>query len=62
MTHSAFATAEMPETATAVNEYRPGVCNIGPDEIARRRMAGHVGLLAAIVLFAVLVAIDASCR
>lgn len=59
MTHSAFATARMPGTDTAVNEYRPGICNIGPEEIARRRMAGHVGILAAIVLFAILVAIDA---
>jgi hypothetical protein len=39
--------------------YRPGVCNIGPDEIARRRRAGHVGVLATIALFAVLVAVDA---
>src|SRR4051794_26606961 len=25
--------------------YEPGVCNIGPEEIARRRRAGHVGAL-----------------
>lgn len=28
-----------------VVDYSPGVCNIGPAEIARRRMAGHIGLL-----------------
>ena len=40
-------------------EYRPGVCNIGPQEIARRRRAGHVGLVATALLFVALVAIDA---
>ena len=39
--------------------YQPGVCNIGPAEIARRRRAGHVGLVAAVGLFAALVVIDA---
>lgn len=38
--------------------YRPGVCNIGPEEIARRRRAGHVGLIATVGLFAALVALD----
>jgi hypothetical protein len=38
--------------------YRPGVCNIGPAEIARRRRVGHIGLIAAIVLLAVLVILD----
>jgi hypothetical protein len=35
--------------------YEPGVCNIGPAEIARRRRAGHVGLVATVVLFAALI-------
>ncbi len=43
--------AEGPDAGT----YVPGVCNIGPAEIARRRLAGHVGVLAAVVLLAVLV-------
>ena len=34
--------------------YAPGVCNIGPEEISRRRTIGWIGLLAAIVLFAAL--------
>ena len=40
-------------------DYQPGFCNIGPAEIARRRRAGHSGLIAAIGLFAALVLIGA---
>jgi hypothetical protein len=40
-------------------DYIPGVCNIGPAEIARRRRAGHVGLAVTLVVLAGLVAIDA---
>jgi hypothetical protein len=58
MTISA-ATAPTAPRPIATGEYRPGVCNIGPAEIARRRRSGHVGLVASIVLFAVLVAIGA---
>jgi hypothetical protein len=39
--------------------YQAGVCNIGPAEIQRRRMAGHAGLVAAAALLAGLVAVDA---
>jgi hypothetical protein len=42
-----------------IPEYRPGQCNIGPAEIARRRRAGHVGLLMTLAALAVLIAIDA---
>lgn len=59
MMRSAFAAVRMPGTPKAGTEYQPGVCNIGPAEIARRRRAGHVGLLAALVLSAVLMAIGA---
>jgi hypothetical protein len=41
------------------NDYRPGVCNIGPREIARRRAFGVAGLVSAVVLGASLVAVDA---
>jgi hypothetical protein len=34
--------------------YQPGVCNIGPAEIARRRMFGHLGLVFSVILLAVL--------
>jgi hypothetical protein len=39
--------------------YVAGACNIGPWEIRRRRSAAVMGFAAAIVMFAVLVAIDA---
>jgi len=39
--------------------YQPGVCNIGPAEIARRRRAGHLGLIAVLATLALLVAIGA---
>ena len=39
--------------------YRPGVCNIGPAEIAKRTRAGHVGLAASAVLLAGLAAVGA---
>lgn len=42
-----------------VVDYRPGVCNIGPEEIARRRLSGHIGLVASVAVFVVLVAIGA---
>lgn len=37
--------------------YQPGVCNIGPAEIARRRRAGNIGLIATAVLLVALVAL-----
>ncbi len=42
-----------------VLSYEPGVCNIGPEEIARRRRAGHIGLIVSVGLFAVLLAVAA---
>ena len=58
MAVSTFA-ASGTQTTLAPADYQPGVCNIGPAEIARRRRAGHIGLVAGLALFAVLVAIDA---
>jgi hypothetical protein len=58
MTQSAFA-ADAPSGRFTSIDYQPGVCNIGPAEIARRRRAGHTGLIATIALFAFLVAISA---
>ena len=55
----AFAASGTPETL-APAEYQPGVCNIGPAEIARRRRAGHTGLIAAIGRFVALVAVGAA--
>ena len=59
MTLSAYALNSSSGTPLAGIEYRPGVCNIGPAEIARRRRAGHVGLLVTVAVLAALVAIDA---
>ena len=60
---SDFAAGRLPGTQAGVSgterDYEPGVCNIGPDEIARRRRAGHVGLLVAVVVLAAVVAIGA---
>lgn len=41
------------------SSYVPGVCNIGPAEIASRRRSGHVGVIASVVLLVVLIVIDA---
>ena len=62
MTQGAIASAG--QTATAPTDdaqalYQPGVCNIGPAEIARRRQAGHAGLATTVGLFAVLLVVDA---
>jgi hypothetical protein len=43
-----------------VDQYVPGTCNIGPAEIAMRRRVGHTGLIATVVLAAVLLAVDAA--
>jgi hypothetical protein len=39
--------------------YEPGVCNIGPAEIGRRRRSGHAALIVSIGLLTILVAIGA---
>ncbi|MDP2156845.1 MAG: hypothetical protein Q8K68_03945 [Nitrospirota bacterium] len=44
---------------TMNNEYIPGVCNIGPDEIKRRIQVGLVGLVATGLLAAALLWFDA---
>jgi hypothetical protein len=40
-------------------EYESGHCNIGPAEIARRRMAGHLGTVASVGLLGILLWTDA---
>jgi hypothetical protein len=59
MTLSMATAAGQPGGTITGIEYQPGVCNIGPEEIARRRRAGHVGVIATLVVLAVLVAIGA---
>lgn len=50
--------ADLPPTE-ASDEYHPGVCNIGPAEIGRRRMTGHIGLAATVAAIVGLLAVDA---
>jgi len=40
---------------TIQNKYIPGVCNIGPAEIKKRKQAGWLGLIATVALWAVFV-------
>lgn len=42
-----------------ITEYQPGACNIGPEEIRTRWIAGVAGFTAAALLAAVLIAVDA---
>ncbi len=42
-----------------VDEYSPGVCNIGPAEIRRRLRFGHVGVAATVLLLTGLLVGDA---
>ena len=37
---------------TIQDKYIPGVCNIGPEEIKKRKQAGWMGLIATILLWA----------
>jgi hypothetical protein len=59
MIRASATTAGGPDSIEAPTAYEPGVCNIGPAEIARRRRAGHVGLAASVGLFTLLLLVDA---
>lgn len=41
------------------DDYAPGICNIGPAEIRKRRRGGHVAALATCALLAILIVADA---
>jgi hypothetical protein len=58
MTASVFASQTIAPRESVGPAYEPGVCNIGPGEIARRRRAGQVGLIATVALLAALLLID----
>jgi len=45
---------------TISEQYIPGVCNIGPAEMAKRRQAGFVGVLTTVILAITLVSVGAS--
>ena len=40
------------------NQYIPGVCNIGPAEIKKRKQAGWIGLIATVVLWVLFIWFD----
>lgn len=40
------------------NKYIPGVCNIGPAEINKRKQAGWIGLIATIALWVIFIWFD----
>lgn len=42
------------QTQTGETEYKPGVCNIGPEEIQRRYRYGYWGVLLCLVLILVI--------
>jgi hypothetical protein len=46
-------------TAGSDERYESGVCNIGPAEVAYRRLWGHIGLLVTLLALAGLVGIGA---
>ena len=50
---------QIPYVEPAPGAYRPGSCNIGPREIAKRRAYGIAGLVITIALGVVLVGFDA---
>jgi len=54
-----FAAGALGTTPDTDGAYEPGICNIGPMEIARRRMVGHVGLAATLAVLGTLMVIDA---
>lgn len=54
---TAFATVG--DAAQPAPEYEPGVCNIGPAEIRRRWLAGHVATLLTLISLIALVVVDA---
>jgi hypothetical protein len=56
---AAFATRSSTPARSEPGEYRPGVCNIGPAEIARRRRTGHTGVIATFVLLGMMIVVDA---
>jgi hypothetical protein len=50
----------MATKSTATPHYIPGVCNINPIEIRKRRMVGHLGLAVTIILIALAFALHVS--
>jgi hypothetical protein len=59
MTLANFEASGTPTSLASQSAYVPGQCNIGQAEIAGRRRAGHVGVVATVGLLAVLIVVGA---
>jgi predicted nucleic acid-binding Zn ribbon protein len=46
--------------ATSPSAYVPGVCNINPNEVKKRRNVGHIGLVILVVLLVVFLVLNIS--
>ena len=55
---ASFAAGTLGSAPDTDGAYEPGICNIGPMEIARRRMVGHVGLAATLAVVGILIAVE----
>lgn len=53
------AGAYQPIPSGETGRYQPGVCNIGPQEIARRRRAGHLGVVVTLAVLAAILVLHA---
>jgi hypothetical protein len=61
MTVHTFAAEAAPQAPGVPGAaYEPGVCNIGPEEIARRRRAGHLAAVATLATLLLLLVLDVS--
>jgi hypothetical protein len=56
---AAASTPHAPIQPSLPADYQAGVCNIGPEEIARRRRAGHVGVAITVGVLISLIALGA---
>jgi hypothetical protein len=54
---AAASTPNAPVQSSLPADYQAGVCNIGPEEIARRRRAGHIGAVITVGLLIGLIAL-----
>ena len=48
------------ENTSPKNQYIPGVCNIGPAEIKKRKQAGWMGLATTVVLWGIFIYLNAA--
>jgi hypothetical protein len=59
VTIATVAVRRGPSSPVRPSAYQPGVCNIGPDEIARRRRLAYLGAVVTVALIVGLLAVQA---